>query len=216
MTRHLTLSCGNKEDCLKLAEELSKTKGVQSSIVSISVRHSFINITIFGNNTDAEATRRALISAYKKWREVKGWVSEGKHISIPQLMKAVGRPFPTEALQEVLKVLGYKASLKGNELIVEGVKWDMIVDIASGLSFLLEELRKLKPKSSRSAKSLITSYALLRKISTHKALQELTEAKAIKVTGPRVVPTKEWRSLLRILLGMKRGATIGDRGKEED
>ena len=86
-----------------------------------------------------------------------------------------------------------------------------IIELAKDPSNRFEELIKLKPKASHTAKSFIISYSYLMGLSPKQAVEELKELKYLKAEGSRATPAKEWRSLLRSLLGRKRGLKFENR-----
>ncbi len=209
----LSFHCSSRDKCIDLLEFLASRVRGGSPLITFVIRGLSVNATIFGSATDAEITKRILLNAYKEWRNVTGWMKHGKYFSIKQLMKLTQKPFPVEGLLEILRLKGIKVTKEGDRIVLDGtVSWEFLSNLAKELSILLEELTRFKPKASRSAKSLIVSYAYLRDISAKEALDELERLGGLKVEDYRVTPTKEWRSLLRFLKGRREGPKFGDRG----
>jgi len=202
----LSFHCNSRNECIDLLEFLASRVRGSSPLITFTIKGLSVNATIFGSATGAEITKRILLNAYREWRSFTGWMRHGKYVSIKQLMKLTQKPFPVEGLLEILKLKGIKAAKEGDKIVLDGsTNWEFLADLAKKLSILLEELVRFKPKASRSAKSLIVSYAYLRGISAKGALDELERLGGLRIEGYRVTPTKEWRSLLRFLNGRKRG-----------
>lgn len=200
MTLKVSFRCKGKEECVELIDHLTRAKGVNASIIRYKIRNSSVQIVIFGSSVEAHETRRALIKAYKEWRILKGWMSKGEYITSNQLIRFVGKPFPIDALIEVLKVLGYGARKDGEHIIFSGVDWNYVMSVAQKLAELLELLARVKPKATYSAKCLITAFSFLEGVSIESALQILKEKGVLKEEGVKLETVGEWRSLLRKLV----------------
>ena len=213
MNIRVSFHCNSRNECIDLLEFLGGKARLKSPLITLEMKGLSVSAIIYGSATDAEITKRFLLNIYKEWKSINGWMKHGRYVSVKQLMKFIGKPFPVESLVEILKLRGIKVSKEEDEILLEeGVSWELIANLANDLSVLLSELLKVKPKASHGAKSLIISYAYLKGLHAKEALEELGKVKCLKVDGYRVTPTKEWRSLLRTLIGRKRGVSFGDRG----
>ncbi len=203
MNTRLSFHCRNRDECLDLAEHLSKIKKGSTPFIALQVRNNTVNITVSGSITEEKLIKNNLAEAYKEWKSAVG-LNKGsnKVVTLRELMKLTGKPFPVDALVEVLKLRGVAARKEGERLILPpNIKGDEVIDIAIKLSELLQELNKLKPKASRTAKQLITAYSFAVGLNCEEGLNQLENRGALKVDGPRVTPSGEWRSLLRKLIG---------------
>ncbi len=203
MTIKLSLPCGSKEDCLELAEHILRARGVNASLLKYEIRGGSLTITVFGSSIEKTACRNAILRAFREWREIKGWRSGTPRghskIRLNYLMRLVGKPFITDALVETLRHLGYEASVEGDYL-VSNVRWEVVVDLASKLGSKLEELVRLKPRASHSAKALITAASVLLDMKVGVLVEELRSRGVLREEGPRLTLRREWRNLLKELL----------------
>ena len=202
MVLKLTLNCGSTENCIELANFILEYRGVNASLIKYEVKNNCLEILIYGTAAEKSNAKVAILKAFREWRHITSWKKEGGEVEVKYLVKAVGKPFITEALIEVLNIDGIKAEVRDGRLKCNA-GWNVIYSIASKLASALEDLAHIYPKSSHSAKALITSYAVLANVSVSEALNYLREARAISVSGHRVLVKKEWRCLLRELLERK-------------
>ncbi len=203
-TFKFTLSCEDRGKCLELIDSILNAKGVRASLIRAEVKGDKIVITVFGNKVEALQTRYAVIRAYREWRRLNAWMKHGKYVRLNDLIKVIGKPFPADALAEVLRILGSDAQVKGGVLYTNAPN-DVVMNIARELAISLEQLIKVKPKASYSAKCLITSLSVLQNKSVHEIMEELKSEGFIEEEGHRLLVTSEWRSLLRKLTGEGRG-----------
>jgi len=202
MVLKLSLNCGSIDDCIDLANFILDYKGVNASLIKYEVKRGCLEISIFGTNIEKTSVKVAILEAYREWKHITLWRKEGKEIEIEYLIKIVGKPFITDALNEVLNIIGIKAKIRNKRLICNA-NWDTIYSIATKLAHALEELIRKYPKASHSAKALVTSYMVLTDIDVNEAINHLREVNAITISGHRVLVKKEWRHLLRELLERK-------------
>jgi hypothetical protein len=203
MNTRLSFRCREKDECIDLAEHLSKIRKGSTPFITLQVKNNSVNITISGSNTEVKLIKENLSRAYKEWKSAIG-LNRGfnKVVTLRELMKLAGKPFPVEALVEVLKARGLAIQKEGEKLILPpNARGEEVIDVAIKLSELLQELNKLKPKASHTAKQLIIAYSFLAGLNCEEGLNQLINRKAIKVEGPRATPLGEWRSLLRKLIG---------------
>lgn len=203
-TFKFTLSCGDRSKCLELLDSILNAKGVRASLIRAEVKGDKIVITVFGNRVEAIQTRYAVMMAYREWRRLNAWMERGKYVRLNDLIKVIGKPFPADALAEVLRVLGSDTQVKGGILYTNAPN-DVVINIARELAISLEQLIKVKPKASYSAKCLITSLSVLRNKSVQEIMEELKSEGFVEEEGHRLLVTSEWRSLLRKLTGEGRG-----------
>jgi len=218
VTLRIALNCYNKELCLALAEFILSAKGVKADTISYSLRTSHtLDIKVTAPSSEAFITKRAIISAYREWVKLTVWKHGRGSGDIRSIVKLAGKPFILDALVEVLRHLGYEAKIVNNELRSKA-SWDTILEIASLLANRLEELVKLKPRASYSAKALITSYSVLAGCDIGNALKKLEDLGFIKITDYRIVVSGEWRGLLRklasALIGVERGGRVKEASKK--
>lgn len=203
-TFKFALSCGDRGKCLELLDSILNAKGVRASLIRAEVKGDKIVITVFGNRVEALQTRYAILRAYREWRRLNAWMERGEYVKLNDLIKIIGKPFPTDALVEVLRILGSDAHVKGGVLYANAPN-DVVINIAKELAASLEQLIKVKPKASYSAKCLITSLAVLQSKSVQEIMEELRSEGFVEEEGHRLLVTSEWRSLLRKLAGEGRG-----------
>ncbi len=203
-TFKFALSCGGRSKCLELLDSILNAKGVRASLIRAEVKGDKIVITVFGNRVEALQTRYAVLKAYREWRRLNAWMERGKYIRLNDLIKTTGKPFPADALVEVLRILGSDAHVKGGVLHTNAPN-DVVMNVARELATSLEQLIKIKPKASYSAKCLITSLSVLQNKSILEIIEELRNEGFIEEEGHRLLVTSEWRSLLRKLAGEGRG-----------
>jgi len=199
-TFKFTLSCGERSKCLELLDYILNAKGVRTSLMRAEVKGDKIVITVFGNRVEALQTRYAIMRACKEWKRLNTWMRRGEYVKLNDLIKAVGKPLPADALVEVLRILGNNARVEGGVLYTNTPS-DVVLDIARELATTLEQLIKVKPKASYSAKCLITSLSVLRNKSIQEVMKELKNRGFIKEDKHKLLVSSEWRSLLRKLTG---------------
>ncbi len=205
-------NCGSRDSCLDLLDRLLGAKGVNAPMIQASIDRGKVIISIYGTKAEAYRVKAALMRAYREWTELRSLERGGGCASINTLVKEVGKPFPREALEEVLKELGYVVRRSG-DLLCTDADTSTVLSLASKLSEALDVLVRLKPKSSKSAKNFLTSLAVLTGAGINELLRELSEKGVLTEEGPYLRLTGEWRSLLRkVILG--RRVADEDRGKE--
>ncbi len=195
----LGLKCKDRSECLELAEYIINYRGVRGKSITYDVSDDAVIIEIWGPKVEVTTVKRIVMSAYKEWSKIKSWSKGGGSIELPILMKIIGKPFISEALVEVLKIMGYNAELLGNELRSNAPS-HLVIDVAKGLAEKLEELVKYKPKASLTAKALITAYAYMNSLTVKEAMKILEAKNALKIEGYKVLVLSEWRNLLRRLI----------------
>ncbi len=203
-TFKFVLSCGERSKCLELLDSILNAKGVHASLIRAEVKDNKIVVTVFGNRVEALQTRHAVIRAYREWKRLDTWMRQGEYIKLNDLIRATGRPLPTDALVEVLRILGNDAHVKEGVLYTNASS-DVILNVARELAIALDQLIKVKPKASYSAKCLITSLSVLQNKSVQEVMEELRNEGFVVEEGHRLLVTSEWRSLLRKLTGEGRG-----------
>jgi len=203
-TFKFALSCGERSKCLELLDSILNAKGVRASLMRAEVKGDKVVITVFGNRVEALQTRYAIMRAYKEWKRLNTWMRRGEYIKLNDLIKTVGKPLPTDALVEVLRILGNDAHVRGGVLYTNAPS-DVVLNVARELAVALEQLIKVKPRASYSAKCLITSLSVLQNKSIQEVMEELKNGDFVKEDGYRLLVTSEWRSLLRKLTGEGRG-----------
>lgn len=192
----IVLHCRTPKECLELVEYITSQRGVATAHVSYEVRGGSVIIRIYGPGVEVARVKNIVRKAFAEWSTAKAWEKGVGRIPLGLLAKRVGKPFISDALVEVLKVLGHRADIVGDELVTDAPP-TLVEEVAAGLAEKLRELNALKPKASRTAKALITAYAFLAGVGALQAMNELEESGAITVEGHRVVPRGEWRALLR-------------------
>ncbi len=211
----LTLGCGDRDGCLELLETILKAKGVRAEMINGEIRDCKLVITITGNKLEIHQTRRAIRKVYREWREFREWLKGRECISINNLMRIVNNPFPSDALAEVLSIMGWKTVVKGGEVCTNADR-ELLIGVCRELANALKALVKFKPKASYTAKCLITSASVLTNKPVQEVMSELINKGFLTEEGPRLITTSEWRSLLRKLTGCWRGQGIGVGDKEEN
>jgi len=192
----IVLRCRSPEECLELVEFITAQKGVATAHVSYEVKGRSVIIRVYGPGVEVARVRGVVRKAYAEWSTAKAWEKGAGRVPLSLLSKRVGKPFVSDALAEVLKLLGYRAEIIGDEIVTDAPP-AVVEEVAAGLAEKLKELNVFKPRASRTAKALITAYAFLAGISSLQAMSELEREGAIAVDGHRVVPKGEWRALLR-------------------
>ncbi len=192
----IVLHCRTPEECLELVEYITEQRGVATAHVSYEVRGRSVIIRVYGPGVEVARVRNIVRKAFTEWSTAKAWEKGAGRIPLGLLAKRVGKPFISDALAEVLKILGYRADIVGDELVTNTPPV-LVEEVAAGLAEKLRELNMFKPRASRTAKALITAYAFLTGVGALQAMSELEERGAIAVEGHRVVPRGEWRALLR-------------------
>ncbi len=192
----IVLHCRTPEECLELVEHIISQKGVATAHVSYEIKGRSVIIRVYGPGVEVARVRNIVRNAFAEWNTAKAWERGAGRIPLSLLAKRVGRPFISDALVEVLKILGHKAEIVGDELVTDAPP-TLVEEVANGLAEKLRELNVFKPRASRTAKALITAYAFLTGVGALQAMSELEGRDAIAVEGHRVVPKGEWRALLR-------------------
>ncbi len=192
----IVLHCRRPEECIELVEYITSQRGVATAHVSYEVRGRSIIVRVYGPGVEVARVKSIVRKAFTEWRTAKAWERGAGRIPLGLLTKRVGKPFISDALAEMLKILGYRADIVGDELVTDAPP-SLVEEVATGLAEKLRELNVFKPKASRTAKALITAYAFLTGVGALQAMSELEERGAIIVEGHRVVPRGEWRALLR-------------------
>jgi len=203
-TLKFVLSCEEHSKCLELLDAILNAKGIHASLVKAEIKNAKIVVTVFGNKVEALQTRYIIMRTYREWRRLITWKKYGKQLSLNTLIKAIGKPFPTDALVEVLKIMGSNTYVRSGILYTDA-SHDTVMKVAEELSTALERLVKIKPRASYSAKCLITALSVLQNKDVQEVLEELRNNELIKEEGHRLLATSEWRSLLRKLAGDGRG-----------
>ncbi len=194
----ITLNCGSKDECLDLLDYILNYRGIKGTYIMYSVDDGKLRIWVSGAMSEAVITKRVILKAYKEWKELKAWEKGVGSIDINLIMKLIGKPFVSEALVELLKILGYKAELKEGVLYTNASSND-VLELARELSSSLEKLVKFRPKASYASKALITAYATLKGADPLEVIKELEGAGVLEVRGHKVLVKEEWRNLLRRL-----------------
>lgn len=192
----IVLHCRAPEECLELVEYITSQKGVATAHVSYQVRGRTVIIRVYGSGVEVARVRNIIRNSFSEWSAAKAWEKGAGRIPLSLLARRVGKPFISDALAEVLKILGHKAHVVGDELLTDAPP-TLVEEVAAGLAEKLRELNVFKPRASRTAKALITAYAFLAHVGALQAVSELEARGAILVEGHRVVPKGEWRALLR-------------------
>ncbi len=205
MTLKLHLRCNGFEECSQLVEEIIHAKGVNTSLIKYSVEGNGITVWIYGSKSEAYATKKALMNAYRRWRELH--TSGGGRISVrlSTLNKELGRPVPADAFIEVLKLMGIPVVKEGDRLIIHGAAPQEILSTAQDLSDRLTHISKAMPKMSRAAKSLVIAYSFFTREDPVESAKWLEESGVLVKEGVRISVEGEWRNLLRKLVGEKEG-----------
>jgi hypothetical protein len=215
MEAKVALNCSSLNECIELAEFVINYRNVNSSLIKYDIKGSKLIIEILGQSIEVTKTKTAVFKAYREWKRIRSWKRKGvKVIILSDLMRTISKPFLSDALVEVLKILGYQATLSGDKLITNAPGKE-VVELSTKLADSLEELIKLKPKASRSAKALITSLKILTDMDIKYLLNYLEQLKYIELKEHRVIIKKEWRDLLREII-RNLGGDFGEGRDTED
>ncbi len=208
----ITFNCSGRDSCLELLNHLLSAKGVNAPIIQAEVGKGKIIVSIYGTKAEARRVKAALMRAYREWSELRSLERGGGCVSINTLIKEIGKPFPHEALEEVLKGLGYVVR-SFRETVCTNADASTLINTAAALSKALEELVNIRPKASRTAKNLLTALAVMLGTSVDELLRDLVSEGVLTEEGPRLKLAGEWRSLLRkVILGRR----VADGGRDKE
>ncbi len=194
----LILNCGNRDKCLELLDYILNYRGLKGTYIQYSIDDGKLRIWISGAESEALVTKHVVMKAYREWRALDAWRRGVSGVSINLLIKTVGKPFVSEALTEVLKMLGYEAELSSGVLETNAPP-DEVVRVAKELAEALEKVVKFRPRASYAAKALVTAYSVITGKDPLEVIKELEDTGFLEIRGYRVLIKEEWRSLLRRL-----------------
>ncbi len=195
MVYKFNLPCSSYEECIKIAEGITKAKGVNASLIKYIVKNNSLEIQVFGSNAEASQVKRAVINAYKSLKKL---ASEEirNFISITDIMKRLGKPLITDALVEILKIEGYNVFVREGRIYCR-INPDVLLNIAEALALRLKDLASTYPKTSHTVKAFITSYAYLKDLNVKDAIEELLSKGCLVKNNNTFQVTGDWRNLLR-------------------
>ncbi len=67
-TAKISLPCSSIQECLEIADALTKIRGPKASLIKHKVKRTSVEVTIVGSSTEIALTRKQIIKAYNQAR----------------------------------------------------------------------------------------------------------------------------------------------------
>jgi len=208
------LRCGSPESCAELAEYVARRRGVRALQLSYEVRGGVLEVSIAGPPSDVEASRRAVMEAYREWRSLREFkLGVSGRLDLRLLASAVSGPVMPDVMVELLRLRGYSAAVSGDELRTDADPGE-VLELASRVSRAIDEVSRGLPKASRNLKRLLVAARALGLDPS--GVLEALRGRGLLEEGERRVDLKAlWRSLLAELPSLELGAGGVEAGGEE-
>ncbi len=213
MEARMRLKCEDPVACGELAEFISGSRGVRPSQMTYRIRGDVLEVTISGPPSAVSRAKRALMDAYRKWREVRGFKSgRSRELRLEALPLLTGKPTALRILVPLLRAQGYEAEVREGRL-VSSAPPDVVVELARRVTEEIERVSRDYPRASRSLKALLAALSALG-YDAESVLEELKRAGLVE-ENHRLRLNAEWSSLLAKIHTSGLGAAGGEAGGQE-
>jgi hypothetical protein len=210
----LRLRCGSPEACAELAEYVVRRRGVRAPQLSYEIRGGVLEISIAGPASDVNASRGAVMEAYREWRSLREFrLGTSGRLDLRLLASTVGGPLMPDVLVELLRMRGYSAEVSGGELRTDADPGE-VLELAGRVSRAIEEVSREFPKASRNLKHLLVAARALG-LDPSGVLGALRSRGLVEEGERRVDLRVLWRSLLAELPSLELGVGGVEAGGEE-
>jgi len=68
----ISLPCSSMQECLEIADALTKIRGPKASLIKHKVKKASVEVTIVGSSTEIALTKKQIIKAYNQARKKNG------------------------------------------------------------------------------------------------------------------------------------------------
>ncbi len=207
------LRCGDPVACGELAEFISSFKGARSPQITYRVRDGILEAAIVGPPSEVARAKRALMEAYRKWREIREFRSgRSSELRLEALPLLTGRPTAPRILVQLLRAQGYAAELREG-VLTSNAPPDLIVELARKISEKMEGVARDYPRATHSLKALLVALSVLG-YDTESVLEDLKRAGLVE-EDHKLKLNAEWGSLLIKVHTSSLGVERGEAGDQE-
>lgn len=68
-TAKISLPCSSMQECLEIAEAITKVKGLRAPLIKHRVKKTSVEVTVVGSSTEVALTKKLIIKAYEQTKK---------------------------------------------------------------------------------------------------------------------------------------------------
>jgi len=177
------------------------SKALIGDTILMRMQGDKIRIEIYGSEALAAMTAANLKRLLREFR-VKRRGSRETRVSRAALTRAAGVAVPVDVLVEVLRVLGYRGDVEGDDLVTNAEP-ETIMDLAASLGHAIRETQMLD--ATRTAKKLVLAGMIAAGLDQLEVIERAMEVGVLDEDDEgKLFVRGDWREALKRLIGALR------------